>query len=439
MKPRKLRKCLYSFDAPGLSHYGGLTLFLQFCKCAELKRFLARHVRWPSAGRRWTCNELFLSHLLLTVAGVGRLENSHALQYNGALAKLMGIKSFPSVRALRGFLLSADERALRDLREAHDVLRAWLWNRPPASYSAVLDLDTTALRVFGRPDGAVKGYVPHYAGQRCYSARLLTEATRAMSLCGQLRPGNVHGSVAASDFVEAGVRLLGKRLPRERIRLRADSGFYDQELVESLERQGLSHVIDVRITSPVRRLLEGVRYHEFRRGYEAGETAFRPCHWKREVRLVVVRRLTSLLEPPVTLFTLKDYAYTVQLTNLSLTPEGVWRFYCERAGVELLIRELKGAYALGKIPTRSFLANRLYVEMLLWAWDMVGWFRRECLPESWQKSTLATLRRNLWSVPGHLIRTGRRYQMRLPERFEHQDVFRHAQKKLARVRPVEES
>ena len=188
----------------------------------------------------------------------------------------------------------------------------------------------------------------------------------------------------------------------------------------------------------VRALLEGARYEEFRRGYEAGECVFRPCHWKRTVRLVMVRRLVKMLEPPVTLFTLKDYAYTVQLTNLDLSPEGVWRFYCDRAGQELLIRELKGAYALGKIPTHSLRANRLYLEMLLWAYDLVGWFRRECLPVEWQRSTLATLRRDLWSVPGLLVRSGRRYQMHLPERFEQEAVFRHTQKKLARLRSLDD-
>lgn len=439
MQPRKLRKCLYSFDAPGLSHYGGLTLFLQFCKCIELKRFLARRVRWGVRGRRWTPTELFLAHLLLTAAGVGRLENSHALHCNGALAALMGVEAFPTVRALRGFLLGLDERALQDLSAAHDAWRERAWDQGSPHYSAVLDLDTTALRVYGHAEGAVKGYVPHYAGLRCYNVRLLTEALSGTSLRGELRPGNVNGSVEASAFVEGAVPLLPKHIARERIRLRADSAFYDKSFVESLENQGLSHVIDVRITGPVRRRLEGVRYEEFRRGYEAGEMAFRPCHWTREVRLVIVRRLVSLVEPPVTLFTLRDYAYTVQLTNLALRPEGVWRFYCDRAGQELLIRELKNAYALGRIPTHAFRANRAYLEMLLWAYDLIGGFRRACLPPDWQRGSLSTLRRDLWSVPGHLVRTGRRYRMRLPEHFEHEAVVRHVQRKLRSLKPLDES
>src|SRR5262249_50734968 len=35
----------------------------------------------------------------------------------------------------------------------------------------------------------------------------------------------------------------------------------------------------------------------------------------------------------------------------------LWRFYNYRASVELLVRQLKGDYALGSIPTRYFFAN----------------------------------------------------------------------------------
>jgi len=435
--PRKLRKPLYSFDGTGITHYGGLTLFLQFCKLIGLKRFLARHVRWGWTGHRWTPSELFLRHLLMTVAGVGRIENSVTLKYNGVLAELMGMEGFPGPHALRAFLLSVGDRALEDLYAAHDVLRTILLNHPEPIYAAVVDLDTTALPVQGHPEGAVKGYVPHFFGQRCYSARLLTETRRGLTLRGELRSGSAHGVLGAASFLTEGTRLLPTHVPRQRVRVRADSAFYDKSFVQAVENQGFSYVIDVRIARPVSNRLGGLRYREFRHGYEVGEMMYQPCHWPEPVRCVVVRRVRSLVSPPATLFTLKDYAYTVQATNLDLSPEAVWRFYCDRAQQELLIRELKGHYALGKIPTRRFLANRVHLEILLWAYDVVGWFRRICLPADWQRSTLATMRRDLWNVPGYLTHSGRACHLRLPERFEHQDIFRHAQRKLARVRPLD--
>lgn len=433
---RRWRKCSFCFDETGLSHYGGLALLLEFCKYAGLKRFLSRQVRWGYMGRQWSGAELFLAHLLLAAAGVGRLENSRALRYNGALAELMGTEKFPTPRVLRAFLLGIAERTRADLEAAHDLLRRRLFNEGPVRYGAVLDLDPTALRVFGRPEGAVRGYVPRDPGRRCYRARLLTEANSGLTVRGELRPGNLLGSVEAPGFVASGLPLLPGRLPRERIRLRADAGFYDRELLEPLGNRGISYVVDAKFTAPVKRIVAGLRYREFRRGYEAAQTSYRPARWKEDTRLVVVRRLVRLLEPPVTLFILKDEAGTVQVTNLTITPQAVWRFYCDRAGQELLIRELKNAYALGKIPPRSFRANRFYLEMLLWTWDVVGWFRRRCLPKSWQKSRLLTLRRDLWNVPGHFVHTARRYTMHLPEHYAHPEVVRHIEPKVAHLTPL---
>lgn len=61
------------------------------------------------------------------------------------------------------------------------------------------------------------------------------------------------------------------------------------------------------------------------------------------------------------------------VTNLTLQPLNLWRFYNGRAGVERIIRELKGDYPLGKIPTRHFFANEAYFHLLLCAYNLVNW------------------------------------------------------------------
>lgn len=43
----------------------------------------------------------------------------------------------------------------------------------------------------------------------------------------------------------------------------------------------------------------------------------------------------------LTLFTLEKYTYSVIVTNLSLTPYGVFTFYKNRAGLKRIVRILK--------------------------------------------------------------------------------------------------
>ena len=100
------------------------------------------------------------------------------------------------------------------------------------------------------------------------------------------------------------------------------------------------------------------------------------------------------------LFTFRRYTYhRVLVTNLELTAPAVWRFYCDRACQELLLREFKDSYAMAKIPTRSFSANAAYMEILLWAYDLVLAFQALCLPKQVQHWNISTLRRELWWLP----------------------------------------
>jgi len=46
------------------------------------------------------------------------------------------------------------------------------------------------------------------------------------------------------------------------------------------------------------------------------------------------------------------------------------RLYNQRARAELIIRELKYAYALGKIPTKNFQAK----EVFFLAYNLLNWF-----------------------------------------------------------------
>lgn len=124
------------------------------------------------------------------------------------------------------------------------------------------------------------------------------------------------------------------------------------------------------------------------------------------------------------------------MTNLPLTPEAVYRFYCDRAAQELLLREFKTAYHLAAIPTKRFWANAVYLELILWAYDLVTAFCALCLPASSRHWTIATLRRELWWLPAEWIRRDNRNTLRLPARYPHLDLLEHIQKATTRVRPL---
>lgn len=170
-----------------------------------------------------------------------------------------------------------------------------------------------------------------------------------------------------------------------------------------------------RLTQAFKRLLPGLRYESVNRQWEMAEYEYRPHGWPRARRFVVARRFIPGEEPESTLFTLGRYMYRAWVTNMNLTPAGIWHFYDGRAGMEPRICELREDFALRKIPTASYAANALYLEVIRLAYNLVTAFQRTCLQESWQTLTLGKLRYKLFLLPGELTRPQNRPVLRLKE------------------------
>ena len=439
--PKGPRKFDFAFEKRGLTRFGGLSLFQAFCRAFAIRHFLQLSVRWPPYDHReYHPADLFLAHVFSIVAGLGRVENTQCLIHNGLIPPLLGLNDFPHRDTLRTFLRRFGSSSLRSLEAAHDKLRMELFRRLDPLYSAIVDADTTTLMTYGSQQGVARGYIPKRRhAQPSYAPLVSSEGRRGLSLGIELRSGNVHPSVGASEFLDHILSKVPSSIAATRTRVRLDGAFYDRKIIEPLENQGRGHVVVARMSAPLRRRMTSARYHEFARGWEAGEFTYTPFHWKREHRFVAVRRPVTLEPEEIQqrLFTFKKYTYHRALvTNLDLTPAAVWRFYCDRGTQELLLRELKDAYAMSKIPTRSFGANAAYLEAILWAYDLVLAFQQLCLPPELQHWNISSLRRELWWLPAEWVKRGNRNLLVLPAKYPRQDLFAKIQRAAARVRPL---
>lgn len=439
--PYGLRKFDFAFVKSGLTRFGGLSLFQSFCRSLAIRRFLQIYVRWPEYDyRSFHPADLFLAHIFSIVVGLGRIENTQSLLYNGLIPPLMGLNDFPHRDTLRTFLSRFDAQSLRSLQTAHDKLRQELFRRFDVVYSAVIDADTTALMTYGSQEGVARGYIPKRRHQQSsYAPILSSEARSGLSLGMELRAGNIHAAVGAGEFLQAMMGKIPSTSAAARTRLRLDGAFYDHKIIEPLEQQHFGYVTVARMYQRLKKEMLRARYEEFARGWEAAEFAHTPWHWQQEHRFVAVRRPIAAEPEEVQkhLFTFKRYTYhRVLLTNLDLTPAGVWRFYCDRAVQELLIREFKESYGMSKIPSQKLSANATYMEMILWAYDLVLAFQKLCLPPEVQHWNISTLRRELWWLPAEWVRCGNRNLLVLPEKYPRQELFAQIQRSATRGQPL---
>jgi hypothetical protein len=269
------------------------------------------------------------------------------------------------------------------------------------------------ITVFGRQGNAEVGYNPRYRGKRSYNPLLCVEANSSYLWDTELRPGNV-GTWEGSVELMATCFLNVPRDIRE-LRVRADAGFGFNPVLEILEAGAAQYAVVGRLTQAFKRLLPGLRYESVNRQWQMAEIEYRPHGWPKARRFVVARRFVPAEEVQTTLFTLGRYMYRAWVTNMNLTQSGIWHFYDGRAAMEPRICELREDFALRKIPTASFAANALYLEIIRLAYNLVTAFQRTCLQESWQHLTLGKLRYKLFLLPGELTRPQNRPVLRLKE------------------------
>jgi hypothetical protein len=107
--------------------------------------------------------------------------------------------------------------------------------------------------------------------------------------------------------------------------------------------------------------------------------------------------------------------------------------YNQRARAELIIRELKDAYALGKIPTRDFTANESFFQIVLLAYNLLNWFKRLRAPAHLRRATLQRLRRRLFLVPSQLVRPGDVPTLRLAPSYPYAVEFLETLRRICRL------
>lgn len=430
--PRNVR---INFTSAWLTHFGGVYLFSRFLQQLHFRWYLSRQLRYPQRNTRYSLTELLVALMYPMILGLEKIEVSAFLQANGVFQYLTGLPSFPNPTTLRRFLVRAAPVLLPQLKHVHNELRAHFLCLPQTPSSFFLDCDSTVRTLYGNQEGVMKGFNPAHPGKKSYHPLIITEAHLSDCLAGVLRPGNVHSASGVRDLLQGALSFLPHH---RRLRLRADAGFYEGKFVHLLLENQMEFAIVAHLTAPLKAKLSSLRYHRISSVFSVSEFRYQPHGWKQKERFVVLRRKIPEKEKQtqMTLFTLDAFAYSMIVTNLLLEPYNVFQFYQGRSAMERIVRTLKEDYPLGTAPTHSFMANALYAELSLLAYNLMTWFKRLCLPEDWQSYTLPTIRHRLLMIPGEFVRSYNIPTLRFPRNSLYQDVFRYAQKQIKKLTPL---
>src|SRR3989304_1766914 len=119
--PRNLR---IANNGVGLTQFGGVALIEQFFQRVGLQGALSDHIRFAQRNSRYSISESLEALISPLLLGLGRIETTEPLRYNGVFHYLAGLPGYPEATSLRRFLERFAVAGRNALLKLHDTWRA---------------------------------------------------------------------------------------------------------------------------------------------------------------------------------------------------------------------------------------------------------------------------------------------------------------------------
>ena len=320
--------------------------------------------------------QTYIAFLISVVAGARRFAHTSWLRGDRALHEMLGILRFPSDDTIRNLFLRF---SMGDVVRFFEPMTEWMMERIPLRTEGhSLDLDSTVFQRHGQQqEGATKGYNPGRTGRLSHHPLLAVLAESHFIMHGWLRSGNSGTGRGITEFLKEALALWGKRgLLRV---VRADAGFFANELLTFLEERCLPYIVVARLTIYVKREIMRIgQWRELEENYAVGECQIKLMGWSSPRRFVVVRERIRESKASVgrKLFEWPEYTFRVFVTSLSAAPEEIWRDYNHRADMENRIAELKHDLSADRFCLKNFHATDAVFRSVLLLFNLLSEFRK---------------------------------------------------------------
>jgi hypothetical protein len=430
---RKLEGLGVVFDDPNAVGNGGLVLPMTLAERLGLAELVDANVCLGDAPGHANVGQKALALVASALVGGDSIDDADVLR-SGRANALLGTW-VPAPSTLGTFLRSFSWPDVGGLdKVAGELLkRAWGAGAGPGGGRLTIDLDSTICETYGlKKQGAVFGYTKVRGLHP-----LVATASGSWEVLGvRMRGGNAHTGRGAASFTREVFKKVRAAGATGELRLRADSGFFNKDVVSACQSAGACFSISAKMYPSLRRAIEAVPEDAWRPipywlegSADVAETTYRPVGWP-EVRLIVRRVKPS---PGSQLALFAKYEYHPFVTDRDGDALEVEADHRRHAEVELVIRDLKeGPWA--HMPSGRFGANAAWAAIGAIAHNLARWVAKlGGITSHDGPMALATLRRRFISVPGHLARSGRRTTLHLAKNWPWAEAFLTALARLGTV------
>ena len=393
------------------------------------------HLRWdPSAAATPHGQLVFFAEFLATTGVFERWVSSCPLEYRSGnapdkrdvlgtlmLGLLAGHRRYAHITALRGDAVAAQalgmnkivsEDALRRALARLDEAASTAWMRPALMHSVrealdkpwILDIDATVKPLYGRQEGAERGYNPTKPGRPSQVLHTFWVGNLRLVLDVQVSSGKQHSSVHAKAALGRLLDELGEGPDSRRPALvRGDSGYGNEGLLLELERRQQPYLLRLRQTANVQRLVaqQFARQgwsHPDPQGCQMVEDELQLQGWSKKRRVVIVRQrirggvarerraegqqLRLDLAGPSVHDGERLWEYAVMVTDVAYPLEALGQLYRDRADCENGFDELKNQWGLSGFTTQDLNRCQTTARACALVYNWWSWYCRTAKPSA---------------------------------------------------------
>ena len=386
--------------------FGGVSVFVSFLRKIDLVAQLRQHmpIHWKSRNQI-DPTTTFMAFLMIVLVGAKRFAHAALLRGDKARHALLGIERFPIDDTIpnlfRKFTMGNVQRLYAPLAEGQ------MQRLPVRPQGYTLDLDSTVFERYGQQEGSLKGHNPRKHGRPSHPPLLAMLSEAHFLLHGWLRSGNCGTACGVEEFLKEALALWGQR---QKIRLlRADSGFFEDQLLSFWEQRRLPYIVVARLTKWVKREAQPIQeWRELDKNFAAGEFRLQLHGWQGERRLVVIREQVRESRDSVgrKLMDVPGYPFRIFVTSCAEAPEEIWRDYNQRADLENRMAEWKYDLGADGFCLKEFFATEAAFRAVLLLFNLLAEFPRAAGLPGYRAP--ATIRAQVLTCGAILGRAGRR-------------------------------
>lgn len=276
------------FKAKNLTSNAGLFLLFEHTKNEGIFDIIEKDLVFDNAHT----NKIKMNHIKTMLCGhfigIDKLERLKLLQNDPLINKFDISVKEPEI--VSRFLCNFSFKTTQMFRDINFKVFKKLLSKSNLK-SIIIDIDSSVINVEGHQEGALKGYNPKKAGNRCYNIQFAFCDELKAYITGFVRSGNTYIANGAAEMIkEIVANIKDENLE---ILFRMDSGYFDEEIINTIESLGCKYLIKGKLygTLVAKITSESVCFSKTEKGRETAELNTKLNNWEKDRRFVVSRVL----------------------------------------------------------------------------------------------------------------------------------------------------